>query len=294
MASTILLDAVAHLRVIRPDLPVEVELVGDGEARRGLERRAEDLGIATRVRFHGYQEPETFVPLLAATHLCVSPDPPTPFNDVSTMAKVVDYLAIGRPVVAFALTETIGIVGDAGSIVDVPTGEALATELAALSRRPRSPRRRDGSRRSADRRPRSALGSLGGATARGLRLTPGENGCRRGSLISPVTHLQDRVPHRAQRRGIEQPATVDDQWPGRGRPCRPRQLTEFRPLGGDDDRIRPGDGQSRVIDDLECGKACGGIRARRRIVTADGGAVRHESFGQPDRRANHGCRRCQP
>ena len=108
-------------------------LVGDGEARRGLERRAEDLGIATRVRFHGYQGPEAFVPILATTHLCVSPDPPTPFNDVSTMAKVVDYLAIGRPVVAFALTETIWIVGDAGSIVDVPTADALATELAALA-----------------------------------------------------------------------------------------------------------------------------------------------------------------
>ena len=129
----ILLDAVSRLREIRPDLPVQVELVGDGEARPALERRAARLGIASIVHFHGYLGPDSFVPLLAATHVCVSPDPPTPFNDVSTMTKVVEYLAIGRPVVAFALTETIGIIGGAGSIVGTVTPEALAAELAALA-----------------------------------------------------------------------------------------------------------------------------------------------------------------
>ena len=129
----ILLDAIARLRDLRPDLPVEVELVGDGEARPALERQADRLGLASRVHFHGYQGPDRFVPLLAATHVCVSPDPPTPFNDVSTMTKVVEYLAIGRPVVAFALVETIGIIGAAGTIVGEATAEALAAELAALA-----------------------------------------------------------------------------------------------------------------------------------------------------------------
>ena len=129
----ILLDAVAHLRDTRPDLVVQVDLVGDGEARLALERRADALGISTQLKFHGYQPPEVFVPVLAATHVCVSPDPPTPFNDVSTMTKVVEYLAIGRPVVAFALAETVGIVGDAGSIVEEATAKGLASELAVLA-----------------------------------------------------------------------------------------------------------------------------------------------------------------
>ncbi len=129
----ILLDAVARLRDIRPDLPVEVDLIGDGEARPALERQAHRLGLASQVHFHGYQGPDSFVPLLAATHVCVSPDPPTPFNDISTMTKVVEYLAIGRPVVAFALAETIDIIGGAGAIVGEATAEALAAELAALA-----------------------------------------------------------------------------------------------------------------------------------------------------------------
>ena len=129
----ILLEAVAHLRRTRGDLAVEVELVGDGEARPRLERTATDLGIADRVRFHGYQGPDVFVPILAGTHVCVSPDPPTPFNDVSTMTKVVEYLAIGRPVVAFALTETESIVGEAGRIVPEATSAALAAQLGLLA-----------------------------------------------------------------------------------------------------------------------------------------------------------------
>ena len=129
----ILLDAVAHLCDTAPGLRVEVDLVGDGEARPALEARAARLGIGPLVRFHGYLDPEAFVPILAATHVCISPDPPTPFNDVSTMTKVVEYLAIGRPVVAFALHETTGIIGDAGVTVGEASAPALAAELARLA-----------------------------------------------------------------------------------------------------------------------------------------------------------------
>jgi glycosyltransferase involved in cell wall biosynthesis len=129
----LLLDAIGRLRSTRPDLRVEADLVGDGEARPALERQAAELGIADWLRFHGYQPPEVFVPILAATHVGVSPDPPTPFNDVSTMTKVVEYLAIGRPVVAFDLAETRAIVGPAGVIADDPTPDGLAIVLAGLA-----------------------------------------------------------------------------------------------------------------------------------------------------------------
>ncbi len=76
------------------------------------------------------------MPILAACQATVSPDPPTPFNDVSTMVKVVDSLAIGRPVVAFDLAETRRLVGDGGVIVTEPTTEALAAALIDLLRRP--------------------------------------------------------------------------------------------------------------------------------------------------------------
>ena len=37
--------------------------------------------------------------------VCVSPDPLNPLNDVSTMNKVLEYMACGRPIVAYDLRE---------------------------------------------------------------------------------------------------------------------------------------------------------------------------------------------
>src|SRR5207247_10958912 len=50
----ILLDAVAELRARQPALNVRVDLVGDGEARTRLERRASGLGLSDHLVFHGY------------------------------------------------------------------------------------------------------------------------------------------------------------------------------------------------------------------------------------------------
>jgi glycosyltransferase involved in cell wall biosynthesis len=113
-----------------------LELVGDGEARSALERQVARLGIGDAVTFHGFQNSKTFVPLLASCSLCVSPDPPTPFNDVSTMVKVVDYLAVGRAMVAFDLKESRLVAGDAAEIVSPPTARSLADAMIALLTRP--------------------------------------------------------------------------------------------------------------------------------------------------------------
>jgi glycosyltransferase involved in cell wall biosynthesis len=125
-----LIEAVAIL-ARRRDGPVRVDLVGDGEAKPSLVRLAQERGVDAT--FHGYQSAESFVPLLAACHVVVSPDPPTPFNNVSTMTKVVDYLAIGKPIVSFALDETVRLAGNAAHVVTPATPDALADALDRLA-----------------------------------------------------------------------------------------------------------------------------------------------------------------
>lgn len=106
-----------------------LHLIGDGEARKGLEQQAIAMGIETSVSFHGYQGPQAFVPILASCALCVCPDPPTPFNRLSTMVKVVDYLAIGRPSIGFDLEESRLVAGDSMYVVERATAPAMAAGL---------------------------------------------------------------------------------------------------------------------------------------------------------------------
>ena len=128
--------------VDQPDLAAAVlELIGDGEARAALEAQVDRLGLRANVRFHGYLGPAAFVPILAACQFTVSPDPPTAFNDVSTMVKVLDSLAIGRPVVAFDLRETTRLVGDGGVILEEASAAALSAAIIDLLRRPDDVRR---------------------------------------------------------------------------------------------------------------------------------------------------------
>jgi glycosyltransferase involved in cell wall biosynthesis len=137
----LLLDAWAIV-AREPDMPDAVlDLVGDGEARPALERQVARLGLAKRVRFHGYRKAAEFVPVLAGCAVGISPDPPTPFNDVSTMVKVVDYLAMGRGVVAFDLRETRAVAGDAAVIAAPPTAEGMAEAILGVLRDPERSRR---------------------------------------------------------------------------------------------------------------------------------------------------------
>ena len=40
---------------------------------------------------------------LSAADICIDPDPSNPFNDRCTMVKMMEYMALGKPIVAFDL-----------------------------------------------------------------------------------------------------------------------------------------------------------------------------------------------
>ncbi len=125
----VLLDAVSVLLQRRGHDYLRLELVGDGELRDELEARTVSSGIAGSVTFHGFLAAEEFVPLLMSVDVCVAPDPPNPFNDISTMNKVIEYMAMGRPVVAFDLHETRDLMGEAGLVAAAGDAVALADAL---------------------------------------------------------------------------------------------------------------------------------------------------------------------
>ncbi len=81
-------------------------LIGSGDAAPALHLLAKDLGIESFVWFTGRIPEAQVLSILSTVELCVQPDPLNPLNDKSTMNKVMEYMSLGKPVVAFDLVET--------------------------------------------------------------------------------------------------------------------------------------------------------------------------------------------
>jgi len=87
--------------------------MGAGDAFDEMVALSEQLGVADIVHFPG-RVPDEFVErCLSTADVCLSPDPLNPLNDVSTMNKMVEYMAMGRPIVSFDLVEARVSAGDA-------------------------------------------------------------------------------------------------------------------------------------------------------------------------------------
>lgn len=124
------LRALALLRERRRDW--QAVFGGEGPARTGLMAMAEELGLTENVDFVGWLGDDQIARLLSTADVCLSPEPKTPLNDVSTMVKVAEYLAISKPVVAFSLGETRKVAGDAAAYAqpnDVSEYAARISEL---------------------------------------------------------------------------------------------------------------------------------------------------------------------
>jgi len=80
-------------------------LIGFGDALESLKTLARELGLQDYVRFTGPVFGENLRKLLAAADICVDAAPANPYNDRSTMFKIMEYMSLGKPIVAFDLPE---------------------------------------------------------------------------------------------------------------------------------------------------------------------------------------------
>jgi len=64
-----------------------------------------NLGIGDFVTFTGRIPDEELLAMLNTADICVNPDVANEMNDKSTMNKIMEYMALGKPIVQFDLTE---------------------------------------------------------------------------------------------------------------------------------------------------------------------------------------------
>jgi len=80
-------------------------LVGTGDAWLSLKSLTEQLDLASHVLFTGWVKHMEVARYLSAADICVAPEPSNSYNDRSTAIKMMEYMALGKPIVAFDLPE---------------------------------------------------------------------------------------------------------------------------------------------------------------------------------------------
>jgi glycosyltransferase involved in cell wall biosynthesis len=100
-----LLRAVAHIVHAMQRQDVHFGLVGGGTSLEETRALARELGVADYVTFTGRVPDAQLLAMLNTADVCVNPDIATEMNDISTMNKIMEYMALGKPIVQFDLAE---------------------------------------------------------------------------------------------------------------------------------------------------------------------------------------------
>jgi glycosyltransferase involved in cell wall biosynthesis len=133
-------DHVDHLiraaRVLRHDLgrtDIEFLLIGAGDAFESSRKLRDELGLERSVHMTGMLLWPEAAAQLARADICIQPDTPTLFNRFLTMNKLMEYMALGKPSIAYDMPETRFSGGDAVMYLHDHTPEALAAAIARLA-----------------------------------------------------------------------------------------------------------------------------------------------------------------
>jgi glycosyltransferase involved in cell wall biosynthesis len=127
--------ALRALAALRDDLgrtDWQAVFVGGGDMLDESIQLADQLGLGDIVRFTGRVSDEDLCAWLSTADVCIAPDPKNPLNDVSTMNKIMEYMALRRPIVSFDLVEARVSAGEA-AVYARPNDElAFAQAIADL------------------------------------------------------------------------------------------------------------------------------------------------------------------
>ena len=115
---------------------VKFVFVGGGSSQPKLADEAVRMGLEKNVLFTGRIPDDDMLATLCACDICVQPDPYNPLNDKSTMNKVMEYMALEKPVVTFDLKETRVSCGEAALYVTPNKSAEMAEKILFLADRP--------------------------------------------------------------------------------------------------------------------------------------------------------------
>ncbi len=100
----ILLEVALHLKN-QGRRDIHFTCVGGGPGLAGLRQMVQNKNLGDMVNFTGRVPDAELLDILSTADVCVNPDKPCEMNNISTMIKIMEYMALGKPIVQFDLKE---------------------------------------------------------------------------------------------------------------------------------------------------------------------------------------------
>ena len=122
----ILIEVAGYIRNLSRN-DIHFTCVGGGPGLAGLCKMAADKGVEDTITFTGRVSDEELLEILSSADVCVNPDKPCKMNEISTMIKIMEYMALGKPIVQFDMKEGRYSAGRASLYSN---GENLVTDFA--------------------------------------------------------------------------------------------------------------------------------------------------------------------
>ena len=107
-------------------------MIGKGECWGELQKLSRELEVDDYVKFVGHVSEDLLLDSLSTADVCLAPDPPDRMNQLSTMTKIMEYMACENPIVSFDLLETRRSAGDAAVYVEGDDPIGFGNALTAL------------------------------------------------------------------------------------------------------------------------------------------------------------------
>ena len=127
-----LLNAIAHIVYTMGRSDIQFGIVGGGTELDKMRHLADELRLADYVTFTGRVPDQELLEMLNTADICVNPDVANEMNDKSTMNKVMEYMALGKPIVQFEQTEGRFTAGEASLYAKPNDSIDLAEKIVLL------------------------------------------------------------------------------------------------------------------------------------------------------------------
>jgi len=128
----LLIESIEKIVRVQGREDIQFVLVGGGPSLKPLQALAASRGLADFITFTGRAPDRDLMEVLSTADVCVNPDRVNAMNDKSTMNKIMEYMAFGKPIVQFEVTEGRFSAQDASLYAAANDTDDLAAKILQL------------------------------------------------------------------------------------------------------------------------------------------------------------------